>query len=49
MENLPAEGTVVVLFTVTDEGKIEIKKMESTNDEAGNFVTQKILRHFSKG
>lgn len=42
MENLPAEGTVVVLFTVTDEGKIEIKKMESTNDEAGNFVTQKI-------
>ncbi len=42
MENLPSEGIVVVLFTVSDDGKIEIKKVESTNDEAGNFVTKKI-------
>ncbi len=41
-EDIPSEGTVVVLFTVSDEGKIEIKKLESDNAEAENFVTQKI-------
>ena len=42
MENLPPEGIVVVLFTVSDDGKIVIKKMESTNNEAEDFVTKKI-------
>ena len=41
-ENFPTEGTVVVVFTVNDEGKIDIKKIESTNTEAENFVTKKI-------
>jgi hypothetical protein len=41
-ENVPASGVVVVLFTVTDDGKIDIKKLESTNDEAENFVKNKI-------
>jgi hypothetical protein len=41
-EDFPSEGTVVVLFTVNDEGKIDIKKLESTNTEAENFVTKKI-------
>jgi hypothetical protein len=41
-EDFPKEGIVVVLFTVNDEGKIAIKKLESTNDDAENFVTKKI-------
>ena len=41
-ENVPTEGIVVVVFTVTDEGKLEIKKLESTNEEASNYVTQKM-------
>jgi hypothetical protein len=41
-ENFPSEGTVVVLFTVNDEGKIDIKKLESNNTEAEDFVTKKI-------
>jgi hypothetical protein len=41
-ENFPSEGTVVILFTVNDEGKIDIKKLESTNTEAEDFVTKKI-------
>ena len=32
----------MVVFTVTDEGKIEIKKLDSTNEEASNYVTKKI-------
>lgn len=42
LENLPSEGTVVVLFTVTDEGKIDIKKVKSTDNDAENFVVNKI-------
>jgi hypothetical protein len=42
LENLPSEGTVVVLFTVTDEGKIEIKNVKSTDNDAENFVVNKI-------
>jgi hypothetical protein len=41
-ENFPTEGTVVVLFTVNDEGKIDIKKLDSNNTEAEDFVTKKI-------
>jgi len=41
-ESTPVSGTVVVTFTVNDEGKIEVKKLESNNDEAENFVVKKI-------
>jgi hypothetical protein len=41
-ENTPTSGTVVIVFTFNDEGKIEIKKIDSNNDEAENFVVKKI-------
>lgn len=41
-QNVPTEGIVLVVFTVTDEGKLEIKKLESTNEEASNYVIKKI-------
>ena len=41
--NLPTSGEVEVLFTVTDEGKIDIKKMKSTNEEIENYVKEKIV------
>jgi hypothetical protein len=41
-ENTPSSGTVVIVFTFNDEGKIEIKKIDSNNDEAENFVVKKI-------
>lgn len=41
-DNIPASGSVVVLFTVSDEGKIEIKKLESNNDEAEKYVRNRI-------
>jgi hypothetical protein len=40
--NVPTKGEVVVLFTLTDEGTVEIKKIEGTNDDATNYVKDKI-------
>jgi len=43
-DNIPASGTVTVLFTVSDEGTIDIKKLEATSDEAANFVKENISK-----
>lgn len=40
--NTPTSGTVVIVFTINDQGKVEIKKIDSNNDEAENFVVNKI-------
>ena len=39
---VPASGTVEVLFTLTDEGSVEIKKIKGTNDDLEKYVTEKI-------
>jgi hypothetical protein len=41
-EDIPTTGTVVVIFKVNDEGKIEIKKLESNDNIASDFVSKKI-------
>ena len=38
----PTSGIVVIVFSVNDEGKIEIKKIDSNNEAAENFVVKKI-------
>ncbi len=40
--NVPTSGEVEVLFTLSDEGTVEIKKIKGTNDEASNYVKDKI-------
>ena len=40
--NAPTTGQVEVLFTVNDDGTLNIKKLESDNDEAANYVKEKI-------
>jgi len=37
-ENVPESGIVVVLFTVDKNGKIDIKKLDATTDEAATYV-----------
>jgi hypothetical protein len=50
IETLPVTGEVVVLFTVSDEGNIEIKKLDATNEEIAAFIKEKMaslqLREF---
>jgi hypothetical protein len=40
--NISVSGDVEVLFTVNEDGNIDIKKMESTSDEISNYVKDKI-------
>jgi hypothetical protein len=40
--NVPTSGEVEVVFTVTDEGTIDIKKLEGTNKEVSDFVKDRI-------
>ena len=39
---VPTSGEVEVLFTLTDEGIVEIKKIKGTNDDLEKYVTEKI-------
>jgi hypothetical protein len=39
---LPTTGEVEVLFTLNDEGTVDIKKIKATNDELANYVKEKI-------
>lgn len=41
--DLPTSGEVEVLFTVSDEGTVEIKKLKSTSDEIATYVKEKII------
>jgi hypothetical protein len=38
----PTSGEVEILFTVNDDGTLNIKKMDATNDDAADYVTKKI-------
>jgi hypothetical protein len=42
LQNIISPGEVEVLFKVNDDGSINIRKMESTNEEIENFVRDKI-------
>ena len=42
LTNAPTSGEVEILFTVNDDGPLNIKKMDATNDDAANYVTKKI-------
>jgi hypothetical protein len=39
---VPTSGEVEVLFTLNDEGTVEIKKITGTNDEVSKYVKDKI-------
>jgi hypothetical protein len=39
---IPTSGEVEVLFTLTDEGTVEIKKIKASDDNAAKYVTDKI-------
>ena len=39
---VPTKGEVEVLFTVMDDGKIDIKKIKSTNEDATKYVKEKV-------
>jgi hypothetical protein len=39
---VPTSGEVEVLFTLNDEGTVDIKKIKGTNDEVTNYVKDKI-------
>jgi hypothetical protein len=39
---VPASGEVEVLFIINEEGSIDIKKLNATNEEAANYVKEKI-------
>jgi hypothetical protein len=39
-----ANETIILLFKLTDDGKIEIKQMTSGNDELSKYVTSKISK-----
>jgi hypothetical protein len=41
--DLPTSGEVEVLFTITDEGTVDIKKLKSTNEEIEKYVKEKII------
>jgi len=40
--NVPTSGEVEVLFTINDEGTVDIKKLKATNDEIATYVKDKI-------
>lgn len=39
---LPTTGEVEVLFMITDDGNVDIKKLKSTDEDAANYVKEKI-------
>jgi hypothetical protein len=43
LTTIPTSGEVEVLFTVSDDGTIDIKKLKATNDEIANYVKEKII------
>lgn len=38
----PSSGVVEILFTLSDDGKIEVKKFKATNDKIAGYVKKKI-------
>lgn len=42
MANVPTSGQVEVTFTVNDDGTVNIKKLDSNNDNAAKYVKDKI-------
>lgn len=40
--NVPTSGEVEVLFTLNNEGNVDIKKIKATNDDVANYVKEKI-------
>ena len=40
--NVPTSGEVEILFTLNDEGTVDIKKIKATNDDVANYVEEKI-------
>ena len=38
----PASGVVEILFTLSDDGKIVVKKLKASNDIIGGYVKEKI-------
>ena len=43
LTTIPTSGEVEVLFTVSNDGTIDIKKLKATNDEIANYVKEKII------
>lgn len=43
LTTIPTIGEVEVLFTVSNDGTIDIKKLKATNDEIANYVKEKII------
>jgi hypothetical protein len=43
-EEIPTAGTVVITFSINDDGKVEFKKIDSNNDDAENFVVKNISK-----
>jgi hypothetical protein len=41
-QNVPVRGIVVVIFSINEDGRLEIRKLESTDEEAANFVREKL-------
>ena len=41
--DMPTSGEVEVLFTITDEGTVDIKKLKSTNEDIEQYVKEKII------
>jgi ribonuclease PH len=42
--NIPTSGDVEVLFSVNDQGKIDVKKLDASTDEASKYVKEKIAK-----
>lgn len=40
--NTPTSGEVEVLFTVNDDGTVEIKKLKASNDDVAKYVKDKV-------
>jgi uncharacterized protein (UPF0333 family) len=42
MSTMPTSGEVEVLFSINDDGIVEIQKLKGSNDEVTNYVKEKI-------
>ena len=46
MSTIPTTGEVEVVFTVKDDGTVDIKKLQADNDDAASYVKEKITNVF---
>jgi hypothetical protein len=42
MSNVPSSGEVEVLFRITDDGSVDIKKVQATSEAVSDYVKEKI-------